>query len=358
MLTLRCRRRKLKMLLRAVSLVVVLLAPGCLQMQASTRRGVLSSVAAVSCLSPHLASAKAGFLRDVPLESLEETASQFDNPEEEVIVPKVANSPVARAQERALTSPANKKRATVTETVRLNVRVSRSDGTFAVRDDDEDRPFFGALDVGLFGEAAPANVALFLEFALNSPMRDDFSYSRSVFDEKAENGALAIGGRVRGVEERSLFQGLERILVYRDKELLSSKRERKIASLAAKEGPTFRSHDAPGLLTRRRGATGTDLIDFGLTLRAAPELDANWVVFGKLTNDNDEGLALIDRIASLPTYSDEAITDSALAAQVFRAQKETFRNVATAIGDSRVSSVFRGKILRRVEITQSSLIAS
>ena len=67
---------------------------------------------------------------------------------------------VVDAQRAALESDGgaslSRSAATATATVRMSVRVARTDGTFSARDDDTDPPVFGDLDVELFGAAAPA----------------------------------------------------------------------------------------------------------------------------------------------------------------------------------------------------------
>lgn len=79
--------------------------------------------------------------------------------------------------------------APVTHKVVMDVRISRQDGTFYVRDDLEDTPenrvFYGKLTLGLFGTTAPNNVQQFLKFANVTylPLDDNPlpSYSRSNF---------------------------------------------------------------------------------------------------------------------------------------------------------------------------------
>jgi hypothetical protein len=77
----------------------------------------------------------------------------------------------------------------ITHSVYMNVRISRQDGTFYVRDDLEDRPenrvFTGTLKLGLFGTLAPRAVQQFLSYVkvTYNPLDDDPlpSYSRSSF---------------------------------------------------------------------------------------------------------------------------------------------------------------------------------
>jgi len=91
----------------------------------------------------------------------------------------------------------------ITNTVYMNVRISRQDGTFYVRDDLEDTPenqvFTGTLKLGLFGTAAPRAVQQFLSYVnvSYSPLDDDPlpSYSRSTFSslDQATGEAMYAG---------------------------------------------------------------------------------------------------------------------------------------------------------------------
>ena len=77
----------------------------------------------------------------------------------------------------------------ITHSVYMNVRISRQDGTFYVRDDLDDSPenrvFTGTLKLGLFGTVAPRAVQQFLSYVkvAYNPLDDDPlpSYSRSSF---------------------------------------------------------------------------------------------------------------------------------------------------------------------------------
>ena len=115
-------------------------------------------------------------------------------------------------------------------------------------------------------------------------------------------------------------------------------------------------HDARGLLTRRRSDAGADVTAFGVTLKAAPQLDPDYAVFGAVLRDDGR---LLEKIESLGVYSLDAVgpsTEVPLAAEIYRAQKDAFRGAARAIGDGRANSVFPGKILRRVEVTRVQLL--
>lgn len=120
-------------------------------------------------------------------------------------------------------------------------------------------------------------------------------------------------------------------------------------------------HNTKGLLTHR-------ILDvaptFGITTRTStPELDGTCVVFGKVLVD-DSSQEFFRLVEDLPTYNMERTTtdprgenlaDTAKSA-VFNSQREIFRSVAKGIGDSRVSKVYEGKLLRRVEVTQVGIM--
>lgn len=306
--------------------------------------------------------ASADFLQDVPLATDDFASRAFlaprdDDEDENSPIESVSKKVIAKAKARALSSAGNsegrQRPASSTESLRFSVRVARSDGTFSVRDDSEgDEPLFGDLDVGVFGDLAPANVALFLAFALGeSP-----GYSSSLFDEI--DGPLLIGGRMRGIDEREVFG--ERMLLYRDRELLGSNEDRRLRRLAAAETQSQLSHDRPGLLTRRRVSSMSPpsaLLDFGITLAAAPQLDRDWIVVGSVENDKS---GVLGAVRLLPTYSAEAVGDfsakNPIAADVFKAERDLFRAAADAIGDTRGKSIFPGKILRRVEVTNVKVL--
>jgi len=90
----------------------------------------------------------------------------------------------------AIAADSNDLVAPVTQKVFMDVRISRSDGTFYVRDDlpdiQENKVFYGRLVLGLFGKTAPTAVERFLSYITvpYSPVDDDAplpSYGRSSF---------------------------------------------------------------------------------------------------------------------------------------------------------------------------------
>lgn len=249
----------------------------------------------------------------------------------------------------------------ITNTVYMNVRISRQDGTFYVRDDLEDTPenqvFTGTLKLGLFGTAAPRAVQQFLSYVnvSYSPLDDDPlpSYSRSTFSSLDQATGLLLGGTIPSLEVTS-FAGSTAIK-YGGRILM--------APLWIEPGIPVVSlkHNTKGLLTHRALDVAPS---FGITTRSStPELDGISIVFGKVLFD-DSSREFFRLVEDLPTYSmehtstdpsSENMADTAKAA-VFNSQREIFRSVARGIGDTRVSKVYEGKLLRRVEVTQVGLI--
>ncbi|KAL3772947.1 hypothetical protein ACHAW5_009638 [Stephanodiscus triporus] len=90
----------------------------------------------------------------------------------------------------------------------MEVRISRADGSFYVRDapassssssNVDDDPFYGRIVLGLFGERVPNHVARFLEYVdvpydVDTPLP---SYSRSKFVALDASTGLLIGGTNR-----------------------------------------------------------------------------------------------------------------------------------------------------------------
>lgn len=92
----------------------------------------------------------------------------------------------------------------ITHRVFVDVRISRADGTFYVRDADPgsgvpaDEPFYGRIVLGLFGERTPEHVKRFLDYVdvrydVDKPLP---SYSRSKFGTLDTATGLLIGGMV------------------------------------------------------------------------------------------------------------------------------------------------------------------
>mmetsp|Transcript_26856 Transcript_26856/g.48809 ORF Transcript_26856/g.48809 Transcript_26856/m.48809 type:complete len:378 (-) Transcript_26856:40-1173(-) len=251
----------------------------------------------------------------------------------------------------------------ITHKVYMDVRISRSDGTFYVRDDLPDTPenqvFQGKLVLGLFGTLAPNHVEQFLKYVSVSynPTEDDPlpSYARSSFNRLDQSNGLLAGGVIPSLEITEI--GGSSALRYGSRILPARLWYDKI------DKDKRVSHSmGKGLLTHRT----LDLSpSFGITTRAAgEELDSTHVVFGRLLPDGDSQRFL--RVCeNIPTYSvdrpgptDSPINSTVddLASQVFATQRDFFRGAAKTFGDSRVSKVYEGKLLRRVEVTQIGLL--
>jgi Cyclophilin type peptidyl-prolyl cis-trans isomerase/CLD len=257
--------------------------------------------------------------------------------------------------------------AIVTHKVFFNVRVSRSDGTFYVRDDlpdvAENQVFTGRLVVGLVGKNAPNHVARFLQYVtVDSKPLDDAplpSYSRSSFTQFDQATGLLLGGTIPSLEVTEL-QGTS-VLKYGGR-IFPSKLWIDVATPTT---PKL-SHVGVGLLTH-------DQFDvtpaFGITTRSdSTSLDRTHTVFGRLLPDETTA-AFLQRVAELPTYSvdrpmatgdDNSNGNNLLleeaAGALYTAQRDFFRGAAKSFGDTRVSKLYEGKLLRRVEVTQVGVL--
>lgn len=238
--------------------------------------------------------------------------------------------------------------ATVTDKVAFDVRISRQDGTFYVRDDLPDTPentvFQGRIVFGLFGKIAPNHVDRFLQYV---DVKEGPTFSRSMFNRYDDATGLIYGGTIPSLEQSEL-QG-SAVLRYGER-ILPAK-----LWLDSKDQAV--AHRGVGLLTHDNfDATPT----FGITTRADSSYldDGRHTVFGQLLQDDG---GFLERVAGLPTYSMERPQSSVLdesnmaqdaATAIFNAQRDFFRNTAKSFGDIRVSKVYPGKILRRVEVTR------
>jgi cyclophilin family peptidyl-prolyl cis-trans isomerase len=249
--------------------------------------------------------------------------------------------------------------APITSKVLFDVRISRQDGTFYVRDDLDDSPenkvFYGQLTLGLFGTTVPRTVQEFLNYVGGTfnPMDDNPlpSYSRSSFVSLDQSTGLLVGGYIPSLEVADF--GGSTAIKYGGRVLP--------APLWIDNQQTERfSHNTKGLLTHRTLDVGPT---FGITTRSAQELDDTHTIFGQLMLDT-AGLEFLKIVEDLPTYSMEAPRgdprdENALnvfSSAVFNSQREVFRSAAKTFGDGRVSKVFAGKLLRRVEVTQVRLV--
>ena len=142
--------------------------------------------------------------------------------------------------------------------------------------------------------------------------------------------------------------------------------ENKNASNDAATAPKL-SHDMKGLLTHRN----FDLTpSFGITTRnTLSSLDATNTVFGCILEDKS---GFLDKVIDLPVLTDEGRVSrtanepvtvggnnfggGSLASSVFTAQRAIFRDAAKTFGDTRLSKVYDGKILRRIEVTSVGVL--
>lgn len=255
----------------------------------------------------------------------------------------------------------------ITQKVALDVRISRQDGSFYVRDDLPDTPenkvFYGRLTLGLFGTAAPVHVENFLRYCtvtydaaeIDQPKP---SYGKSTFNRFDDATGLLLGGFIPSLEITDIGGGTS--LRYGSRIIP--------AKLWIERGDVEKVSHAlgKGLLTHKT----LDLLPtFGITTRAAPELDPTHVAFGRLLPDESSNEFIRIVRDEVPTYSmdrpqqaDEFPSTEAerasneLASKVFSAQREFFRGAAKSFGDTRVDKVYEGKLLRRVEVTKVEVL--
>lgn len=87
----------------------------------------------------------------------------------------------------------------ITQKVYFDVRISRSDGTFAVRDDDGDDPVLRSrLTFGLYGKSCPVHSSRFLSYV--DTASDGPSYASSTFPSLDPNTGVVEGGKIKGLE--------------------------------------------------------------------------------------------------------------------------------------------------------------
>jgi len=248
----------------------------------------------------------------------------------------------------------------ITHKVTFNVRISRADGTFYTRSDPDLTPdtqvFTGSLAIGLYGTLAPNHVDRFLSYAnVQYSPADDAplpSYARSQFPSLDQTSGLLTSGYIPGLR-LTTFAGSS-ALEYGTK-VLPSKLWVDDFTTSTKRIP----HSRAGLLTHR----DLDVLpDFGITTRSAPELNSGHTVFGTVL-PTDSSKAFLSRCVDLPTYSIDrpAVAENSsraveeVASSVYSFQKDLFRSAAKSFGDTRLTSVYEGKLLRRVEVTSVSL---
>lgn len=277
---------------------------------------------------------------------------------------------------------------TITHKVFFDVRISRKDGTFYVRDDLPDIPenqvWQGRITFGLFGDYAPFVVDQFLKYLPDGPgdpnMLSDNpfpKYDRSLFTKYDSKDDLISGGSIPGLEIAEF--GGSTALKYGERVLASPSLwiEKDLSSKYTKL-----KHNAPGLLTHRI----LDIMpSFDITaLSTSPlspneQLDGTHFIFGTmlLGEKEDESLRKQNleflKVASdIPTYSVDRPPTASLsstkqsgevsdpkeeiASAVFNKQREIFRGAAKSFGDTRIDKVYEGKFLRKVQVTRAGLL--
>lgn len=285
----------------------------------------------------------------------------------------------------------------VTHKVFMDVRISRADGSFYVRDDpnpssSSSEPFYGTLVFGLFGDRTPIHVKRFLDYVdvpydVDSPLP---SYSRSKFNTLDASTGLLIGGTIPGLDATTLAGGT--VLKYSGRVLpaklwLENNDDTQLLSPL--------SHNRHGLLTHRN----LDLTpSFGITTRSSSNcdstcmsLDATHTIFGCVLEDTS---GFMEKVVDVPALTDAGIVTQtttvvkneippttmtmtpphlptlvskevsqqqrdeleSLASGVFKTQRKVFRDAAKTFGDSRLDKVYEGKLLRRIEVTKVGLL--
>jgi len=290
----------------------------------------------------------------------------------------LGHNPAALAADGSATTVANTVAAMspkVTDRVFLNVRISRQDGTFYVRDDLPDTPennvFYGRLVLELFGEVAPATVERFKSYitSATSQVLDDNplpSYSRATFPAVDPATGVLAAGKIPGLELTTVVGGAT-ALQYGGRLLPAPLWVERGGGTASN---TKLSHVGKGLLTHK---VLESLPVFGITTRTdTTQLDPTHIVFGRLVlssdsnKDDDDGAKFLQIVSTLPTYSERSRPITAesgvgpgvdeVAQAVFAAQRSFFRSTAKSFGDSRLEKVYDGKLLRRVEVTQAGIL--
>jgi cyclophilin family peptidyl-prolyl cis-trans isomerase len=245
----------------------------------------------------------------------------------------------------------------ITDKVFMDIRISRSDGSFYVRDDlpdtFENRVIQKRLTFGLYGKTAPNHVERFLSYIIPQDKEDVDSpfpsYGRSTFKSLDQETGLLQGGNIPSLRVKDI--GGSTAITYGARVLPANlwiERKSDIKRLP---------HSTKGLLSHKN----LDVTpSYGITTRASPSLDATHTVFGQIVWD-EPTLQWFRDLQDLPTYALEArssydgktsATGGVATASVFNAQREFFRGAAKSLGDTRVDGVYEGKLMRRMEVTR------
>jgi cyclophilin family peptidyl-prolyl cis-trans isomerase len=261
---------------------------------------------------------------------------------------------ISEAQPRMPIMPDN---LVITDKVFMDVRIARNDGSTYVRDDldgsFENTVLFQTIKIGLYGKLAPNHVEKFLSY-IETPSNVDAeelldnpfpSYSRSTFPSLDQETGLLMGGNIPSLRVKDVAGTTA--LTYGNRVLP--------ATLWVDRTTTDRiSHSTKGLLTHRNLEV---LPAFGITTRSQLSLDATHTVFGQVLW-NEDTLNFFRDLEDIPTYSVERpsglddFNTGDVATSVYNAQREFFRGAAKTFGDDRVSKLYDGKLLRRMEVLQ------
>ena len=107
---------------------------------------------------------------------------------------------------------------------------------------------------------------------------------------------------------------------------------------------------------------------FAVTTRSTATLDSSHVVFRRIlpSAESEEFVRILRdevRTYSMDRPSNPNTSTSAserataeVAGQIFAAQRDLFRGAAKSLGDDRVSKIYEGKLLRKVEVTQVGIL--
>lgn len=174
------------------------------------------------------------------------------------------------------------------------------------------------------------------------------SYGRSTFTSLNQENGLLSGGYIPSLKVSDI--GGSSALMYGSRVLP--------ASLWIDKSPVKLSHTSKGLLTHK---TLDVTPNFAITTRPETSLDATHTIFGKVLFD-DETRRLFNDLQDIPTYAMERpsgydeFNTGGLATSVFNAQKDFFRGAAKTFGDTRVSKLYEGKLMRRVEVLKVGIL--
>ncbi len=155
------------------------------------------------------------------------------------------------------------------------------------------------ITVGLFGQDAPVSVRIFGDLAGGAlratcaPSDDEEAITERAQLARRSAYRACLGGEAEPVTYA--YSQVWRILRGRrvDAGQVQGKFAMRTAPTAPADESSRLSHDAPGLLSVRRGG---GVFDFGLTAAPSPEFDADYIVIGRVV----DGLDSLATLATLP----------------------------------------------------------